>query len=168
MNMATFMFYFFVFTAALTAILLLFIKNVLHGAFLLIVTLLSLAGIYVLAFADFIAVAQILIYAGGILVVVIFAVMLTSKLSGKPLELEHSYVFNGIIVGGSFFLILVYLVSRESGFKAIPASRLSTINELGIALMTEYALPFEVAGIVLLVALTGAAVFASITPTRSS
>ncbi|MEO5976992.1 MAG: NADH-quinone oxidoreductase subunit J [Chryseolinea sp.] len=166
MNIATFMFYFFVITAALTAILLLFTKNVLHGAFLLIITLLSLAGIYVLALAEFIAVAQILIYAGGILVVIIFAIMLTSKVSGKPLQLEHGNVINGMIVGGSFFLVLVFLISREEGLKVIPQSRLATINELGIALMTEYSLPFEVAGIVLLVSLIGASVFASTTPTR--
>ena len=83
MNIAQFMFYFFEAFAAISAIALIFIKNVFYGALLLIICLLCLAGIYIMAFAEFIAVTQILVYAGGILVVIIFGIMLTTKISGN-------------------------------------------------------------------------------------
>ena len=168
MSIAVFMFYFFIGTAVLASTSLLFIKNVLHGALLLIVTLLSLAGLYILALSEFIAITQILVYAGGILVVIIFAIMLTSKLSGQPLQIGHGNLANGIIAGSAFFFILVFLISRESTFTDVTTARPVPLYELGVALMTDYALPFEVSGIVLLVALVGAAVFASTTTTKPS
>ncbi|HPH47169.1 MAG TPA: NADH-quinone oxidoreductase subunit J, partial [Chryseolinea sp.] len=69
MTVLNFIFYFLEAVAALSAISIIFIRNVFYGALLLITCLLALAGIYVLAFAEFIAVTQILIYAGGILVI---------------------------------------------------------------------------------------------------
>ena len=93
--MASFIFYFFEAVAALSAISLIFIRNVFYGALLLIICLLALAGIFVLAFAEFIAVTQILVYAGGILVVILFGIMLTTKISGKPLVVEHNNKFSG-------------------------------------------------------------------------
>ena len=76
MNMTSFLFYFFEAVAAISSIALVFIRNVFYGALLLISCLLALAGIYVLAFAEFIAVTQIMVYAGGILVVIILGIKL--------------------------------------------------------------------------------------------
>ena len=68
---ASYIFYFFETVAALSAISLIFIRSVFYGALLVIVCLLAVAGIFVLAFAEFLAVTQILVYAGGILVVIL-------------------------------------------------------------------------------------------------
>ncbi|MDH4090296.1 MAG: NADH-quinone oxidoreductase subunit J [Cyclobacteriaceae bacterium] len=163
MNIASFMFYFFEFAAASSAFALIFIRNVFYGALLLIICLLALAGIYVLAFAEFIAVAQILVYAGGILVVIIFGIMLTTKISGKPLVVEHMYELSGTLAGLSLLALLIYVISRETSFaeRAVYQQQYDSVNRIGIDLMSEFVMPFEIGGILLLIALIGAAVTAS-------
>src|SRR5690242_7426877 len=154
MNIAVFMFYFFEVVTAVTAVSMIFTRNVFYGALLMVICLISIAGLYVLMFAEFVAVTQILVYAGGILVVIIFGIMLTTKLSGKPLLIEHAYRFSGTLAGVLFFAVLVYSIANES-FKDLPPSptRLTEIRTIGVGLMTDFALPFEVAGLLLLVAL---------------
>jgi NADH:ubiquinone oxidoreductase subunit 6 (subunit J) len=163
MNLVIFLFYFFASVAAISALALALTRNVFYGALLLIVCLLALAGIYVIGFAEFVAVTQILIYAGGILVVIIFGIMLTSR-TEKPLLVEHTNIFAGVLVASCFFGLIFYLLTNES-FPV--ADQLSTrtafshINTVGLSLMTVYMLPFEVAGFLLLMALVAAAVIAS-------
>ena len=114
MSLVAFMFYFFEAVAALSAVALALVRNVFYGALLLVVCLLALAGIYVLAFAEFIAVTQILIYAGGILVIIIFGIMLTTKISEKPLVVEHSYILSGLLASvGCFSLLSTSLICRR-------------------------------------------------------
>jgi NADH:ubiquinone oxidoreductase subunit 6 (subunit J) len=103
MTLATFMLYFFEAIAAAAAIAIVLVRNVFYGALLLIVCLLALAGIYVLAFAEFVAVTQILIYAGGILVIIIFGIMLTTRIADKPLKVEHANIFSGLLLAGGCF-----------------------------------------------------------------
>ncbi|HMG94033.1 MAG TPA: NADH-quinone oxidoreductase subunit J [Chryseolinea sp.] len=169
MNLTSILFYSFEALAALSSIALIFVRNVFHGALLLITGLLALAGIYVLAFAEFVAVTQILVYAGGILVVIIFGIMLTTKLSGKPLLIEHAYRFSGTLAGIGFFALLIFSIVNAS-FKNLPPppTRLTEIRTIGVGLMTDFALPFEVAGILLLVALIGAAIIASSTKSNKT
>ncbi len=164
MNVNTILFYGFEVIAALSAIALLFMRNVFYGTLLLIVCLLSIAGVYIFLNAEFIAVTQILIYAGGILVLIIFGVMLTSKFSGKPLVVENKHWLPGIVVGFFFFALLAKLFSETHFYTSDQLSKESTytpINQMGILLMSDYVLPFEVAGLLLLVALISAAVIAS-------
>lgn len=167
MNLTSILFYTFEALAALSSIALIFVRNVFHGALLLITCLLALAGIYILAFAEFVAVTQILVYAGGILVVIIFGIMLTTKLSGKPLLIEHAYGFSGMLAGILFFALFVFFISKES-FKEPKPQDMTNIKSIGVGLMTDFALPFEVAGILLLVALIGAAIIASTTKTKKT
>jgi len=165
MNVPTLLFYFFELVAAGAAFALLFIRNVFYGALLVIVVLLALAGLYVLAFAEFVAVAQILVYAGGVLVVIIFGIMLTTRLGGKPLSLEHTRQASAALIGLAFFGVLVYLLSQETfdvqPAKAEAVTTLDATQNLGVLLMSDDVLPFETAGIMLLMALIGAAVIAS-------
>lgn len=165
MTLASFMFYFFEAAAALSAIALVLVRNVFYGALLLIVCLLAVAGIYVLAFAEFVAITQILIYAGGILVVIIFGIMLTSKISEKPLVVEHAFIFSGILAAAGCFALLVFVLSKESFIQKTPAPgqsiQFNHVNTIGISLFGKYMLPFEIAGLLLLMALIGASVVAS-------
>lgn len=164
MNVNTILFYGFEVLAAVSAIALLFIRNVFYGTLLLIVCLLSIAGVYIFLNAEFIAATQILIYAGGILVLIIFGVMLTSKFSGKPLVVENKHWLPGIVVGLFFFTLLAKLFSETKFYANDQLQQESTftpINQMGILLMSDYVLPFEVAGLLLLVALVSAAVIAS-------
>ena len=164
MSILSFTFYAFEFLAAVSAVSILFVKNVFYGALLLIICLLSLAGIYVISNAEFIAVTQILIYAGGILVLIIFGVMLTSRISGKPLVVKNHNWFAGVLVGLSFLAILTTFFSSTSFYNSnqvVTEQGYTTINKIGILLMTDYMFPFEVAGVLLLIALIGASVVAS-------
>lgn len=161
MNAATILHYFFMATASIATVSLLFARHVFYGALLLIVVLLSLAGLYVLSFAEFIAITQILVYAGGILVVIIFAIMLTSHLNGKPLQIENSNRLAGAIT--SVALLIIFIVLIVDQFPAIHEGpgHPFPVSTLGQLILSEYVLPFEVTGIVLLISLIGAAVIAS-------
>jgi len=164
MSLLSFTFYAFELLAAVSAVAILFVKNVFYGALLLIICLLSLAGIYVISNAEFIAVTQILIYAGGVLVLIIFGVMLTTRISGKPLVVKNHNWFAGSLVGLSFLILLTklfYETNFYSSNQIATASQYTSINKIGFLLMTDYMFPFEVAGVLLLIALIGAAVVAS-------
>lgn len=156
--------YTFMALTGISALGILFIKNVFHAALLLLVCLLSIAGIYVLNFAELVAVTQILVYAGGILVILLFGIMLTSRLSGKTLLVNNNRWFEGMLVGVPLFILLcIFLIKETFSKKAInpEPGNWNNINLIGINFMTDYLLPFEVAGILLLIALIGAAVVAS-------
>jgi NADH:ubiquinone oxidoreductase subunit 6 (subunit J) len=160
MNIITAIFYFFEATAAVSAIGIVFSRSLFYAALLLIVCLLSVSGLYVLAFAEFIAVTQIMVYAGGVLVLIIFGIMLTSKIGKETLSVEHGNLISGSAAALALLLLLCYHISF------VPKQQLhgydqNTIEVIGTNLMTSHLLPFELAGMLLLVSLIGAAVIAS-------
>lgn len=162
MTLATIVFYFFVLVAAISSIGILFSKNVFKAALLLLVCLLAIAALYIFTMAEFIAITQILIYAGGILVVIIFGIMITSKLSGKPLHVGHTHLFSGLLAALTIFILLIFSFIRDLDLpKPISITESNNIEMLGTNFITDYALPFQMAGILLLVALIGAAVITS-------
>ncbi|WP_405515668.1 NADH-quinone oxidoreductase subunit J [Spirosoma sp. KNUC1025] len=138
----------------------------------MLLTLLGVAGLFVLASADFLAIAQIMIYVGGVLVLVIFGVMLTNKPeqginSQQPNRIASSNRtssswFVAILVAGCLFFGLSSLIIRAN-FTLLdqPVGWQSTIKTIGKQLMTEYVVPFEIAGILLLAALVGATYLAA-------
>jgi len=162
--MGTVVFYILYALCATSAASLLFVKDLFKAALLLLVCLLAIAGIYVFMFAEFLAVTQILIYAGGIVVVIIFGIMLTNRISGIPLRVENTNIFAGIV--GGTFLLAVLVMAINNGFdRSVDKSfAIDTVRETGVQLMTSYLLPFEVAGVLLLIALIGAAIVATTKP----
>ncbi|HEX8039898.1 MAG TPA: NADH-quinone oxidoreductase subunit J [Chryseosolibacter sp.] len=149
------LFYILMGLAAGAALAILFSKNVFKSALYLLVTLLALAGLYVLGYAEFVAVAQILVYAGGILVIILFGIMLTSKISGHALAVGHRHIASGAAVGlGLFFLLARYVKPSSDPNNLVPENT----GDIGLTLFSEYSLPFEIAGLLLLIALVGAAV----------
>ena len=150
--------YFFVLLAALSALGIILSKNVFKSALLLLISLLSVSAIYVLSFAEFVAVAQIMIYAGGVLVVIIFGIMLTTKISGRPLIVDHANIFPGMLAGICLLTVLLKFLPGELISPGLAAENISTI---GLRIFSDYTLPFEVAGLLLLIALIGAAVITS-------
>jgi NADH:ubiquinone oxidoreductase subunit 6 (subunit J) len=160
MKLTDVIFYFFEATAAVGAIGIVFARNLFYGALLLIVCLLSVSGLYVLAFAEFIAVTQIMVYAGGVLVLIIFGIMLTSRIGKENLAVEHGNLISGSAAALALLLLLCYHIGL------VPKQRLTgfdqnAIEGIGTNLMTSHLLPFELAGIILLISLIGAAVIAS-------
>ena len=143
-----------------------FVRHIVASAMSLVVTMISLAGIYVLLSAEFVAVVQIMVYAGAILVLFLFVIMLLNLREGefsraasgpKALKLAGAVASVGVAVA---------LVVRASRFFSIapPPERLPQgfggYRALGVALYTEYVVPLELAGLILLAAIIGAVVLA--------
>ena len=153
--------YAFILVAAISSIAILFSRNVFHAALFLLTCLLAVAAIYVLAFAEFVAVVQILIYAGGVLVIILFGIMLTTRLTGKALVVGNNNVFSGTLVVCIVLFMLSYFIYGT--FLSTADTYVWNerhIETIGINLLTSHALPFELSAIILLVALVGAAVTA--------
>jgi NADH:ubiquinone oxidoreductase subunit 6 (subunit J) len=169
MNSLMILFYIFLVTAGISAASILFIRNVFKGALLLLVCLLSLAALYVLTFAEFVAITQIMVYAGGILVVIIFGVMLTSKTSGNALITGNANLFSGFLIASALLgLLIPFFYTRFSSPYHIRPTTFNTVTETGLQLMSTFVLPFEVAGLLLLITLIGAAVIASSIKSKKS
>ena len=161
-------FYSFSILAIASALFILFSKNLVYAAFALFLAFLGIAALYVLAGADFLAVTQIMVYVGGILVLLIFGIMLTQKtnreaISSTPNKVETplTRIIWGFLAGSGVFVFLSYII-LSSQFKMTGniISSKSTIQTIGVELMTSHLLPFEIAAILLLVALIGAAYLA--------
>lgn len=167
MNVLQVITYAFIGLAGAAAVGVLLSRNLLRATLWLVVCLLSVAALYVLAFAEFVAVTQILVYAGGILVVIIFGIMLTARLGQVPLRVQHKNIFSGFLLA-SLMLGALATVIREFPEELPNATPIDThadtISAIGMDILTDYVLVFEVAGILLLMALIGAAVIASHKP----
>jgi NADH:ubiquinone oxidoreductase subunit 6 (subunit J) len=164
MKLQSILFYAFIVGAATSAIGLLFIKNLFKGALLLLICLLSIAALYIFSFAEFVAVTQIMIYAGGIVIVVIFGIMLTSRLSGSALKVQNANVFSGTLIGVSLFYILSTASKSFATNPQIPNTAEGQLEQTGVALMSTFSLPFEISGVLLLIALIGGAMVSSDKP----
>lgn len=146
--------------AALTvgsAILVAILPNIIYSAVALLFTFAGVAGLYVLTSADFLAATQILIYVGGILVLIMFAVFLSSRISTGKLSNPVRFRLPAAAVCLGLFGVLSY-TAVSTPFPLKPGlSYQATTAEIGELLMTRYLLPFEVASVLLLAALIGAA-----------
>jgi len=133
-------------------------RSVVRAAFALFFTLLGIAGYYVLLGSGFLAVTQVVIYVGGILVLLMFGVLLTNR----PLmpDKKDSPIY--FVAGGGLGLILLVLINflilkTPWATVAVTKEPASEVRALGHLLVSQYLLPFEVAGMTLLLCLIGAA-----------
>jgi NADH-quinone oxidoreductase subunit J len=131
-------------------------RTLIYNAFALLFTFFGVAGLYVLLGADFLAAVQLLVYVGGILVLLLFGVMLTHKIYALDLTSETNQMLPGAIVAVGLFVILAATGLRTQ-WAATPRPPATTTSEIGRLFMGQYLLPFEAASILLLVALVGAA-----------
>ena len=135
-------------------------RKMMYSAFSLLFTFFGVAGLYVLLNADFIAVTQIMVYVGGILVLLIFGVMLTSKITGVEIKTGSMGKFEIGIAAAVSLCLATFLGIMFMNTKWIIASHpevQGTIHAIGVSLYTEYLLAFLTAAILLLVAFIGAA-----------
>ena len=166
MTVVQLVFYFFAALTVSSALFILFTKNVLHAVLSLLAVFLGVSAMYVFAGAEFLAITQLVIYVGGVLVLMLFGVMLTNRESGALFPLsKNNYFIPGILAGSSIFGILSYILIRnQSVFSRHPTTLVldknASLKLIGISLMTEYVLVFEVMGVLLLIALIGAAFIA--------
>lgn len=133
-------------------------RSLIYSAFALLFTFFGVAGLYVLLGADFLAATQLLIYVGGILVLLLFGVMLTHKIYDLDLRSEATQFLPGLIVTMvGLFPILVITAFRTQWAVGPGRQPAPTTRQIGELFMGPYLLPFEAASILLLVALMGAA-----------
>ncbi len=140
-------------------------RNIVYSAFALLLTFFSIAGVYVFLSAEFLAVAQVVIYVGGILVLIIFAVMLTNKVKDVNLSNPSAPAYIAGPLVALIFAGLVWLIT-STPWKVALSQDMGTVNDIGNILMGKYMLAFEVAAVLLLGALLGAAYLAR--PVRSA
>jgi NADH-quinone oxidoreductase subunit J len=136
-------------------------RNVVHAALYLVVALSSVAGVYLLLAAPFVAFVQVIIYVGAIVVLILFGIMLTRAPVGRRV-LDNSLRarIGALVIGGSVFAMLTwFMVDAWSGERITNRAATSTAA-LGTAIFRNYVLPFEAVSILLLAALIGAIVLA--------
>lgn len=173
MSLVQVLFYLMAFIAVASALFVAATKNLVRSIFMFFVTLFALAGLYVLALADFVAITQIVIYVGGILVLILFAFMLSGKETLNAVgELKRKFIninkLPAIILAGLFFAVLITVIFRIDAdnlawikkaqvTKNVILPTSATTENIGVNLMTRYLLPFEAISVLLMVALIGAA-----------
>lgn len=141
-----------------SALLVMAARTIIHAVLFLVLMFVSLAALFVLLSADFVAVAQLLVYAGAIGVLVVFAILLT-----PPRELrsmETNFVGPGLLAGAVIAGTVIFIVFQTNwatiGSTQNPFG--STVDAIGQALLNRWALPFEIASVLLLAAMIGAIV----------
>jgi NADH:ubiquinone oxidoreductase subunit 6 (subunit J) len=173
MTMLKALFYLMGFITLASALFVAASKNLVRSVFMFFVTLLSLAGLYVLALADFIAITQIVIYVGGILVLMLFAFMLSGKETLANLQQQNDRFLSisklpALLLAVLFFIVLINIVfktdinnlqwiSKAISYKVDIKPDSPMTSNIGTSLMTTYLLPFEAISILLMMALVGAA-----------
>jgi NADH-quinone oxidoreductase subunit J len=142
------------------------LPNILRSALCLAFTFLGVAGLYVLANAEFLAAMQVLIYVGAITVLIMFAIVLTQQLMGAKIRQSSQMLWIGGPVAAVAFAFLVKSFVRpfQSAGDLVSAGPAAagpgTLQEIARLLLRPYVLPFELASLILLAALVGAIVIA--------
>lgn len=147
----------------ISAILVVSRKNAVHSAVFLILTFFNVAGLYILLNAEFLAAVQILVYAGGIMVLFLFVIMLVNIEEVAKIKATHQQAAIAFGVAGLLFIFLAIVVYkgvfRSLGGEMPHVAAMGGHTEaLGARLFTDYLLPFEIISMLLLVAMIGAIV----------
>jgi NADH-quinone oxidoreductase subunit J len=135
-----------------------FSNSIVHAAFALMGTLLGAAGLFVLLAADFVAVVQVLIYIGGVLVLTLFAVLLTHRVGDVRVSNRAVGRWPALVVVGAVGVLLARAVFTTQWHQIAPGAAAPTTSGIGDAFLGQFILPFELASLVLLAALIGAVV----------
>jgi len=135
-----------------------FSRNIVHSAFALLLSFFSVAGLYVYLSADFIAATQVVVYIGGILVLILFGVMLTERI--EKVNVSNAAMKRGravLLLLATLALLTAAIVKSDWPLRG-PLAASPRTRALGDALLGKYLLPFEVASVLLLAALVGAVI----------
>ena len=143
--------------AVVSAAVVVLARSLIYSAFALLFTFFSVAGLYLLLGADFLAATQLMIYVGGILVLLLFGVMLTHKLYDLNLKSETHQFLPALVASLAVFAVLTTFLVRAHWYNGGPGGDSPTTAAIGVLFMKDYLLPFEAASILLLIALIGAA-----------
>ena len=161
MSVTVILFWFLTVLALGSAVMVITSKHPVHSILSLIITFFAISGHYILLNAQFLAIVNIIVYAGAIMVLFLFVVMLMNLDASAEPQKNRILQFAGLISGGSLFLIMVAALLRS----AIASSQVQMnsgdaglIKNLGKALFNDYLVPFEISSVLFLSAIIGAVV----------
>lgn len=156
MNVSTAVFYLIAIITVGSALVVAFSRNIIYSAFSLLGTFAGVVGLYVFLGADFVAAVQLLIYVGGILVLILFAVMLTHRITDVEITNRATGRIPALIIIGILVYFLIDTIRETPWAKAKEIVYQPTTAKIGDLFLENYLLPFELASLVLLAALIGA------------
>ena len=135
-------------------------KNLFHSVLWLAAALTGTAGIFLLLNAEFLAAVQILLYAGGVVTVVVFAIVVTERLVGEKLAHTSRGVVRGALAAAAFLILVVSWLGRTP-LPTEPVGMTGDVTSgIGTSVLTQFVLPFELVAVLLLASLLGASYFA--------
>ncbi len=159
----TFFFYFLSALTVLSGVGVIMRKNPVHSALALIVALLGQAGLYLMHYAPFVAGVQIILYAGGIMVLFLFVIMLVNIEKSQKEEQFNKQWLVGLVAAVALGLLFVFVYVKGRGLfpdRAIQMPEQSNTQQVAVLLYGNYMFAFEIASLLLLVAIIGAVVMA--------
>ena len=156
--MTIYLFYFLSFLAILCGLMVVLEKNPIHSVLYLVITFFAIAGHYILLNAQFLAAVHIIVYAGAIMVLFLFVIMLLNLNKETEPHKSIAWKFAAVIAAG---ILLIVLVGAMRQTNALPApstvnANMGLVKNLGKVLFTDFLLPFEIASILFLAAMVGA------------
>jgi len=155
-----YIFYFWLFTAAIVggAIGAVTMRNVFHSALALILSLVGVAGFFILTNAEFLAMVQVIIYIGGIMVLFLFGIMVSQNIIGAQLKQDAPHAPWAAVFAGILFLFMFFagLTMTFPPSVSVPLNLANNTQAVGWSLMATFSLPFEVASVLLLMSMLGA------------
>ncbi|GAW94177.1 NADH-quinone oxidoreductase subunit J family protein [Calderihabitans maritimus] len=144
----------------LSALMVATMRNLSRAIMFLVFFFLGAAGLYFLLEAEFLALVQVMVYAGAVSVLFAFVIMLTPQLPGVEVPQTTNH-WAGLIITVVFLLVMLFAFREVNTIKAVEVSRSLSLNDLGQTLLGQYLLPFELVSLLLLVALVGAVMYTS-------
>jgi NADH-quinone oxidoreductase subunit J len=158
MLLSQYLFFFLSFVAIISAVMMVLDKNPVHSVLFLVVTFFAIAGHYLLLNAQFLAAVHIIVYAGAIMVLFLYVIMMLNL--NKDIEPQKKQIPKviAVIVSGMMLLSLVYAVKGAEEEMLLPLrnSSVGLVQNLGMSLYKEYMLPFEISAVLFLSAMVGA------------
>lgn len=162
MNTLEILFYALSAFAIVSATMVLVSKNPIHSVLWLILVFFAISGHYILLNAQFLAIVNIIVYAGAIMVLFLFVIMLMNVKSDQEPQKKLLIKFIGVLSGGSFLTLLIALVKQTVQLQGkqvlMKEGSIGLIHPLGKALFSDYVLPFEISSVLFLSAMVGAVI----------
>lgn len=153
-------FYLFATIIVVSAVMVVFSKSIIYSAFSLLFTLFGISAMYVYLSADFVAVTQIVVYVGGILILLLFGVMLTNKVTQERILTDVFNLIPSLLIMFAIMGALLYAFLYRAKWHTGQPRTTTVVEPIGYEVITNYVLPFEIVSILLFVALIGAAYIA--------
>ena len=162
MNTLEILFYALSALAIISAVMVLVSKNPIHSVLWLILVFFAISGHYILLNAQFLAIVNIIVYAGAIMVLFLFVMMLMNVKKDNEPQKQLWVKLTGVIAGGSFLTLLIALVKQNTSFQGrdvlLKDGSIGLIHPLGQALFTDFVVPFEISSVLFLSAMVGAVI----------